>query len=300
MAPVVGPEAGRSKTVVEAAADVLRKSGRPMHAHEIAQTIISSGIASLTGATPWKTVTSRISTDIRSQQGASVFQRVGHALFALREWGDPEFLVNRRHINPIEETIKVVPAGVFRQMLQARRGDDLWDLNIEHLMAASTAMKRANAEETTNFVQLIPTFLIRCGDALLTYTRTKRLPEARLHHFRCVSFGGHMRADDLPDLFARSYSDAGGPLFRELYEELNFSNAVAPVFLGVIYLTGSDFELQHAGIVFRVDIADQSSVRSLEHTMHSDVKFMQISDLVLLAKELDSWSRTLVGVVDGQ
>ena len=103
-------------------------------------------------------------------------------------------------------------------------------------------MKRASAEDTSDLVQLIPTFVVCRGSKVLTYRRTKRLPEARLHNSRCVSFGGHMQFNDLPDLFARSYTDPRGPMFRELYEELSFSEIVRPRYLGVLYLTASQFE----------------------------------------------------------
>lgn len=287
------------KTVLAASADILREAGRPLHAQEIAHAILSSGSARLSGPTPWKTVTSRISTDIRNLEERSQFQRDGHARFALREWGIAEFLVNRRRVNPIDETIKVVPMEKFQRLLQRCRPKPLHRLSIESLVAASLAMKRANAEETAAFVQLIPTFIVRCGRKVLTYRRTKRLPEARLHNSRCVSFGGHMQADDLPDLFARSYTDPCGAMFRELHEELSFSEPVTPRYLGVLYLTASQFEQQHAGIVFDVNVTASNYVESLETTMHADVRFIDARELSSWAEDLDSWSRVLVGVVNG-
>ena len=287
-----------AKTVIEAAVDVLREAGRPLHAHEIAHAILSSGIARLTGPTPWKTVTSRLSTDIRNLEGQSQFQRDGHARFALREWGTTEFLVNRRRINPIDETIRVVPTDRFQRLLRRCRPRPLYRVNVENLVAASVAMKRANAEETAEFVQLIPTFVVRRGRKVLTYRRTKRLPEARLHNSRCVSFGGHMQVDDLPDLFARSYTDPDGPMFRELYEELSFSEPITPRYLGVLYLTGSEFERQHAGIVFDVNVRTSNEVANLETTRHGNVQFNDLREVACDADELDSWSRLLLGIIN--
>jgi predicted NUDIX family phosphoesterase len=289
----------RVKTVVEASADVLRAVGTPLHAREIAQAILSAGSARLSGLTPWKTVTSRLSMDIRKFGEISQFQRVGHARFGLRQWDrDVEFLVNRRRIKPIDETIKVVPKAKFRSLLKRRRPGRLVGQDIETLIAASVPMKRALAEETAEFVQLIPTFIVRSGSRLLTYRRTKRLPEARLHNARCVSFGGHMQVDDIPDLFARSYSDPKGAMFRELYEELSFSEHVTPIYLGVLYLTSSLFEKQHAGIVFDVNVEESNIVKSLETTRHADVQYMDLIELARVAKELDSWSRVLLGVLN--
>ncbi len=287
------------KTVIEASADILRAARRPLHAHEIAQAILSSGMAKLSGPTPWKTVTSRLSTDIRNLEERSQFQRDGHARFALREWGTTEFLVNKRRINPIDETIKVVPMDRFERLLRRCRPRPLYKMNVENLVAASIAMKRADAEETADFIQLIPTFIVRRGRKVLTYRRTKRLPEARLHNSRCVSFGGHMQMDDLPDLFARSYMDPHGPMFRELYEELGFSEPVTPRYLGVLYLAASQFERQHAGIVFDVNVSVSNEVENLETTRHGDVQFSEVRELAAGGDEFDSWSRVLIGVMNG-
>lgn len=294
MAPNHITRAKPDKTVLEAAAEILREVGKPLHAQEIAQAILNLGSAKLSGHTPWKTVTSRLSTDIRNKQELSIFQRDGHARFALREWGIAEFLVNRRRINPIDETIQVVPIDRFQRLLARCRPDPFYRVKIEALVRHSQAMKRATAEETAQFVQLIPTFVVRRKRQLLTYKRTKRLPEARLHNSRCVSFGGHMQVDDLPNLFAPSYRDPQGPMFRELYEELSFSEPVTPRYIGVLYLTGSAFEQQHAGIVFEVSLSQNNRVVSLETTMHTDVKFSDISKLASASEELDSWSTLLI------
>lgn len=289
----------RPKTILQACADALAAAGRPLHAHEIVQGVLSAGTNLLTGPTPWKTVTAKISVDIRSNGSESRFQRVGHARFALREWGEnTEFLVNRRKLNPIDETIRVVPRESFDRIIRRYRPKPLYRMNIENLVNASISMTRARAEETAEFIQLIPTFVIRKANTVLTYRRTKRLPEARLHNSRCLSFGGHMQVDDLPDLFAPSFYEPATRLYRELYEELRFSGPVLPRYLGVLYLTSSMFERQHAGIVFNVKIHKSVQVESLETSRHSDVKFEDIGLLNSSSDDLDSWSRTLLSVMN--
>jgi len=289
----------RPKTILQACADALAAAGRPLHSHEIVQGILSAGDNLLTGSTPWKTVTAKISVDIRINATKSQFQRVGPARFALREWHEStEFLVNRRRTNPIDETIRVVPRESFDRLIKRCRPQPLFRMNVENLINASIPMTRVRAEETADFVQLIPTFVIRKADTVLTYRRTKRLPEARLHNSRCVSFGGHMQVDDLPDLFAQSYYDPNTRLYRELYEELSFSEPVVPRYLGVLYLTSSMFERQHAGIVFNVKLGRSVHVESLETTRHVDVKFDNVCELDKSSDDLDSWSRVLLKVMN--
>ena len=290
---------GRPQTVLKAAEIVLRKAGRPMHSREIAQAIIAAEGSQLTGKTPWKTVTARLSVDILDRGNASPFMRTSHGLFALREWDFAiEFEVKRRRIAPIDEIIRVVPRTVFEELERSCSwSSSLLAIDYEPLIHASIEMLRGDAEETDAFIQLIPTFVVRRGDKVWTYTRTKRLPEARLHHARCVSFGGHMEAQDELYLFrgADTYRDS---VLRELYEELAFSKDPSIRYLGVIHLSSNMFERQHAGLVFEVAVGQRTRVASLEPGMHTDVRPIPLVELRELAPNLDSWSRLLIQVLD--
>ena len=210
-----------------------------------------------------------------------------------------EFLVNRRKINPIDEIIRVVPRATFERFSRRCRPNPLYRINVENLVDASVTMQREKAEETEDYVQLIPTFVIRKSGSVLTYRRTKRLPEARLHNSRCVSFGGHMQVDDTPDLFASTYLEPETRLYRELYEELSFSEPVTPNYVGVLHLTSTLFERQHAGIVFNVRLRESVKVESLETTMHSDVRFSNTRELQNEDETLDSWSKVLLSLMNG-
>src|SRR5690606_15295618 len=51
-------------------------------------------------------------------------------------------------------------------------------------------------EEDTNFVQPIPYILVRDGDRILSYIRTPKGGEERLHNLVAVGIGGHIDASD--------------------------------------------------------------------------------------------------------
>ena len=284
---------------LEAVEFVLRQADRSMHSREIAEMIIAHSLAKLTGRTPWKTVNARISEDILEFGAQSKFMRTSHGLFALREWEfAAEFEVKRRRLNPIDEDIRVVSANVMRDIESKIANGTLLDVPFEVLVEQSFAMGRREAELTDEVVQLIPTFVVRKQRRLLTYTRTKRLPEARLHNVRSMSFGGHMQADDDMPLF-RGESIYRDSVLRELREELSFSRQPKPVYVGLLHLHGNLFERQHAGLIFDVPVAQAVKIESLEPGMHADVKFTDLEDLKTYSPRLDSWSRLLVGVFDG-
>ena len=285
------------KTNLDAAAQVLAETGRALHAKDIAKLIIEKKLGRLSGSTPWKTVTAKISVDILRHAEHSRFQRSGHDLFALRVWGEAaDFAVKRRRINPIDENIMVVPRSLFSELIGGPITAGLRQVDVKLLISNSVTMKRADAETTTDYVQIIPTFLIRKDRKILCYKRTKRLPESRLHHSWCVSFGGHLQSSDEAGLFLDEDRVFWGFIYRELFEELRFSDQVEPEYLGVLYLEENDFERQHAGIVFDVRISSATVFTSLEPGMHTDVRFVDVSDLAAQASELDSWSKLLIEV----
>ena len=69
---------------IDAAFEVLRAAGMPLHYREITSRILAQKLWTTAGQTPWDTVNSRLSVDIKKQGGASRFIRVGPGLFTLR------------------------------------------------------------------------------------------------------------------------------------------------------------------------------------------------------------------------
>lgn len=284
---------------LDAIEQVLLAYARPMSAPEIAAAISQSQITDIGGETPWKTIGARLASDIRDHAERSRFKRTYHGRFALRHWDyEPEFQVQKRVLNPLDETIKAVPIATFRDIARSMAAGRSDPADFRLLIAAATDLPRREAENTEEFVQLIPTFVVCRQDEILTYRRTKRLPEARLHHARCINFGGHMQSDDTPLLFWDDDAVVSHFLYRELYEELEFEPAAASINpLGLLYLQDNGFERQHAGLTFQVVLEPSCQVRSLEPGMHSDLGFCSTQTLLSERSEIDSWSRVLLDIV---
>lgn len=287
-------------THLEAAEAILREFGRPMSSRELAVHMKNMEAVRIEGQTPWKTVNARLSEDIRSLGQSSKFLRTGHGQFGLREWEDAtEFVGAQRKINPVDETILVIKRDVLAGHETKTTKHGLFDVDIRHLLQDAEEMVRLDAEQTTDVVQLVPTFLVRKDGRLLCYTRTKRLPEKRLHNQRSLSFGGHMQSDDVPELFFFDDEILSRFLCRELYEELELTPPPKHIeFLGMLHLDGNDFELQHAGLIFDVLLETGGNCASLEPGMHTDIAFEDIDSLNENRDQHDSWSRVFLNILE--
>ena len=77
--------------VLQAAEIALKEAGTPLHYKEITRRMIDHGLWQTGGETPDATVNSKIAVDIKQNGTHSLFQRTDKGVFALRDWGLPEF-----------------------------------------------------------------------------------------------------------------------------------------------------------------------------------------------------------------
>lgn len=75
---------------LDAAHEVLRDAGEPLHYAEIARRMLERGLWKTAGLTPRFTVSRDLSGDIREHGAASRFRRTGPGVFALRHAGEEE------------------------------------------------------------------------------------------------------------------------------------------------------------------------------------------------------------------
>lgn len=282
----------KPSTYLEAALVALRNANRPMSSREISAFIQNSVDFPMSGKTPWKTINARISAEILDHGVKSVFIRVDDGRFGLREWPNVvEHKALRRKINPVNETIAVIPRSKFLDFLEPRQGSEFFDINFVQAFKESQGMPRVEAEETEEYVQLIPLFFVRRGNQFLTYKRTKRLPERRLHGTRSINFGGHLQVEDFPTLFASDPDVVQQSLQRELREELKFTPDEKTVeFFGAIHETNNMFGRQHVGLVFEVRSKSAVDVNSGEPGFLTSLEFVSKADITAKRNEFDDWT----------
>lgn len=289
-----------SARLLTAIENVLLANARPLTAHRIASEINLRSNVILGGATPWKTVGARLAVDIR-QNAESKFKRAGSGLYGLACWSDmQEVLVPARKINPMNEEILAVPSPVMRMMEQLGSSFGIYPIHYSSILASAVIVNRSEAERRDDLVQIIPSFIINRGDEILSFKRTKKTPESRLHDSFSIMFGGHLQANDVPSLFDGETHMEQEFLFRELREELLLTPGIERTeYVGVIHLDANPFERQHAGVVFKVDIPLGGEARSLEPGYHSTLSFMGRSQLLASPIMDDRWSSACLDFLRG-
>lgn len=267
-----------------------------MTASEILHGAINNGLLETKGHTPVKTLNARLSTEIIRNKSKSVFMRADGSRFALREWHEEilERIVPRRSVALFDEQILVFDAVALRRFVP-QNGLTFESEEHQALLSQCFSIKRLEAEERFDIIQLISVYVVRYKDTFLTYKRSKRLPEKRLQHSYSCFFGGHLTASDLMPLFR-----VGDPeqalylLDRELSEELRLSHAPRSMtYKGLLYDPRSTVSTQHLGIVFCVDL-DKPDFEIGEKGFLTSPKFETIAEMKLRIGEFENWSQLLI------
>lgn len=283
-------------TFLQAAEQILRYSKRPMTASELVSNAIAEGVLRTAGKTPTKTMNARLATDILRRKLNSPFLRLDSGLFALREWSESqtEYIAPRRQIALFDEDILVFNRSLLRDFVPS---DGLTSSSVDHhgLISSCYSMRRRLAEENTNVIQLVSLYVVRYRDRYYTYKRSKRLPEARLHHTYSVAFGGHLNPDDIMPLFRFSDPDQAISLIdRELNEELRLGMKPERMeFVGLLYDPRSEVSLQHVGIVFSVFAANES-VEVGERGFLTDLRLETRTEVMSRISDFENWSEFLM------
>src|SRR5215469_5273080 len=75
-------------TFIEAAAEVLRQVGKPLHYKEITELAIEKNLLSHVGKTPEVTMSHRLTSAIKKDDKDVPIVKIKPGVFALREWED--------------------------------------------------------------------------------------------------------------------------------------------------------------------------------------------------------------------
>jgi predicted NUDIX family phosphoesterase len=283
---------------LRSAYEVLKAEARPLTAQQITEAAVNRGLLRTSGQTPSQTMKAKLSVEILRNGTDSLFKRSDKGRFALREWIDvAEHVADRYQKALFDEDIVVFPADV-RPTYVPRIGLNSGSLDSEGLLAECYPMRRRSAEEDTSVIQLISVFVVKHSGRILTYKRSKRLPETRLHGFYSVGFGGHLNPDDVLhmfNIFDPEQSQAW--LIRELHEELRLkedSNKILGLtYAGLLYDNSEAVSRQHLGIVFDVTLETDAYAIG-ERGFLMDSKFESLEQIRNRISEFENWSVLLV------
>jgi predicted NUDIX family phosphoesterase len=280
---------------LEAAYRVLRESAAPLSAVEITDRALKLELIPSTGKTPSQTMKSKLSTEILRRRERSLFMRTNAGKFALREWqanGDDEYIADRYVKALLQEDAMVFPARSLGSYVPA---PGLWPISPEdglRLIDECRPMERILAEDDDTVIQLVSGFVVQYQGRVLTYKRTKRLPESRLHGEHSVLFGGHLNPDDISPLFNIFAPEHARLMERELNEELRLQTLYNLTLRGILYDDTRPVSRQHLAIVFDVDLAEPNYVVGERGFLQQD-KFETWAEVGDRLDDFENWSQLL-------
>jgi len=270
---------------------VLSDAKRPLSAREIVTIALKKGFLKTTGKTPWQTMKSKLATNILNHKAGSRFMRSAAGKFALREWEGriSEHVAKRFTKALFDEDIMVFPASSLSSYVK-KVGLNTDPLDTRSLLSECFAMRRRQAEEDVTVIQLVSFYVVKFKNEYLTYKRTRRLPESRLHGYYSIGFGGHLNPDDLSPLFSFTESDqVFAFIIRELREELRVKPDPTVCFRGILYDDSREVSRQHLGIVYDVGLHSRNYEIG-ERGFLMDPKFETLEDILERSGEFENWS----------
>lgn len=276
---------------------VLMEAKKPLTPEEIVDIGRMNGWLVTRGKTPEESMRARLSTDILERKDRSYFMRTSSGTFALRMWESKiEYVAPRFKKALLEEDIVVFPASSLRKYIKGRGLFTTPVKNRRSLIGELKPMRREDAENNFGVIQLVSAFIIKYGDKFLTYKRTKRLPESRLHGFYSIPFGGHLNPDDILPMFdIFDPKIASVVLTRELREEVILPKNQMPeiVYRGLLYDDSREVSKQHLGVVYDVFFSSPE-FRIGERGFLMDPKFETLAEIENRINDFENWSWLIV------
>ncbi|MEW6672995.1 MAG: HTH domain-containing protein [Thermodesulfobacteriota bacterium] len=275
---------------------VLKDEGRPLSHREIVEKAQQKRILLTKGNTPWQTLKSKLSTDILKNKEKSRFMRSGKGLFALREWDSiiDEYVADRYTKALLDEDIVVFPASSLPKYIKVPGLHASVIENSEKLLCECFPMNRRVAESDYSVIQLVSGFLVHYKEKFITYKRTKRLPETRLHDTYSILFGGHLNPNDVKPLFNIFKPEYGEILLqRELGEELKLVKKPNIKYMGLLYDDSRLLSSQHLGLLFDVELKS-SEYKIGERGFLIDAKLESLNQVIARLSDFENWSVMIV------
>lgn len=282
---------------LNSALHVLTDESHPLTHRELTRLAVERGYLTTIGKTPWQTMKSKLSTDILRKREASAFMRTGKGRFGLRAWNleRREYFADRFQRALLDEDVLVFDGGVLSRYVSSPGLQQLSAQQAQDLISQCRPMKRSLAETVPTVIQLVSVFVIRFGNRFLTYKRTRRLPETRLHNYYSINFGGHLNPDDIPPLLNIFDPSTGGAfLERELSEEIRLpERQVSFIHLGVLWDDRVPVSRQHLGIAYEVETRSPNYEIG-ERGFLTDSRWESLDDIQARISDFENWSELLV------
>jgi len=161
------------------------------------------------------------------------------------------------------------------------------------------SIPRSVAEKNYDFKQIVVYVVIKSKDSYLTYRRTSKTQEDRLHHKYSIGIGGHVNIIDNSQLTLFDYDRKKGVLlqavWREVGEEINMESKILnqPQLICFINDDSNDVGKVHFGTVWLLEISEPKVSMKGERGI-GKIRFEDISHLQAKKSYFEKWSQLLI------
>jgi len=199
------------------------------------------------------------------------------------------------------------PTGDFHEGLEKIYYNEKWKgflppyhgRYLSLLLQKGFFLSREEVEKDEKFLQIIPYVIIRAGDKFLTYKRTSKSGESRLHHKYSLGVGGHINTNDLLKALSRppqgeSYAESAmlEGVERELQEEVQWSST-APILAlpgPFIYDGTNSVGRVHLGVSVELVFREAINLQGEEGEGLTQTNWKTLSQILELGEDLEGWS----------
>lgn len=190
----------------------------------------------------------------------------------------------------IMEQVLVVKREKIQKFIDGRNGlirDDSGEL-IEIIRQDYEFMPRAQAEERSDYKQIIPYVILLRDDKIFVTRRLNKGGEARLHGKLSIGIGGHINpTDDEADLLMSG-------LWREIHEEVELTPSGELISCGFINDDSNPVGSVHLGACFKLKVNGEVSVRETEKL---EGLWMSLDELNSNYEFMETWTQIAVQVI---
>lgn len=164
---------------------------------------------------------------------------------------------------------------------------------ILEMISASIFMQRSQAEISPEYKQIIPYSILRIGDQVFRYQRTRSGGESRLFNLCSLGVGGHINKIDQSSDTRNKLSILEQARKREIMEEFDCNLIEPPELIGTINDDSNDVGSVHLGILYAYQLLMPQVVPN-EKGNFTQFGLISVVDLKKQIDQYETWSQIVI------
>lgn len=193
------------------------------------------------------------------------------------------------------ENILVVPTIQFEQKYLDSTFNIIDYTHLNEIIKNFVFKTRYKMEEDSSFKQIIPyVIIVNEKNEILTYQRSGKSGENRLHNMYSIGVGGHLdeNKENEDETGIEVYLDG---MIREIEEELNIKTHRDDFHIkATIYDDSNDVGRVHFGVVSFLHVDSQIFTHDGEMDILVNREFLSLDELSNRYDSLENWSKIII------